>query len=184
MFRDLKLSGVKIFEAKIFYDERGLFYEGYNKKLFFDNGINCEFIQDNNSKSLRKNTIRGLHFQVGQYAQAKLVTCMRGSIWDVIVDLRRDSETYLMWERVYLSAENRNMLFIPKGFAHGFITLENEVEISYKVDNYYNKESERTLIYNDENINIDWGVDLENDEIILSRKDLLGKSLNELGFLK
>lgn len=180
MFKELDLSGVKIFDPNIFKDERGLFFESYNKKLFFDNGIKCEFVQDNNSKSLRKYTIRGLHFQKGEYAQSKLVRCIKGSIFDFVVDLRKDSKTYLSWIKVKLSSENKRMIFIPRGFAHGFITLEDNVEVTYKVDNFYNKDSECTLIYNDPIINIDWGINVNEEEIILSEKDLLGKELSEL----
>lgn len=173
MFKDLWINGVKVYEPKIFEDERG---------LFFNNGITCEFVQDNNSKSLKKYTIRGLHFQIGKYAQAKLVRCTKGSILDFVVDLRKDSKTFLSWEKVELSENNKKMIFVPRGFAHGFITLEDDVEVSYKVDNFYNKENERTLIYNDKTINIDWGINLTKENVILSEKDLLGKSIEELDF--
>lgn len=182
MFKDLWINGVKVYEPKIFEDERGLFFESYNKNLFFNNGITCEFVQDNNSKSLKKYTIRGLHFQIGKYAQAKLVRCTKGSILDFVVDLRKDSKTFLSWEKVELSENNKKMIFVPRGFAHGFITLEDDVEVSYKVDNFYNKENERTLIYNDKTINIDWGINLTKENVILSEKDLLGKSIEELDF--
>lgn len=182
MFKDLWINGVKVYEPKMFEDERGLFFESYNKNLFFYNGITCEFVQDNNSKSLKKYTIRGLHFQIGKYAQAKLVRCTKGSILDFVVDLRKDSKTFLSWEKVELSENNKKMIFVPRGFAHGFITLEDDVEVSYKVDNFYNKENERTLIYNDKTINIDWGINLTKENVILSEKDLLGKSIEELDF--
>lgn len=182
MFKDLWINGVKVYEPKIFEDERGLFFESYNKNLFFNNGITCEFVQDNNSKSLKKYTIRGLHFQIGKYAQAKLVRCTKGSILDFVVDLRKDSKTFLSWEKVELSENNKKMIFVPRGFAHGFITLEDDVEVSYKVDNFYNKENERTLMYNDKTVNIDWGINLTKENVILSEKDLLGKSIEELDF--
>ncbi len=180
MFKSLKIPGVKIYDPKIFYDNRGAFFETYNERIFFENGINCKFVQDNNSFSSKKYTIRGLHYQKGKHAQAKLIRCVRGGIFDFVVDLRKDSKTFLSWIRIYLSEENGRMVFIPRGCAHGFITLKNNTEVSYKVDNFYNVKSERTLIYNDKKIKIDWGIDLRKENIIISNKDLTGKSIGEL----
>ena len=182
MFKRLKIPGTFIYEPKVFNNNRGAFFESYNEKIFFENGLNSRFVQDNNSFSVKKYTIRGLHFQKGGNAQAKLVRCVRGSIFDFIVDLRKDSKTFLCWERIELNEENRRMVFIPRGCAHGFITLEDNTEVSYKVDNFYDVKSERTLIYNDKTINIDWGIDIESEDITLSHKDLMGKEIDELDF--
>ena len=184
MFEKLELNGVITYEPKIFEDNRGIFYEGYNKQLFIENGIDCNFLQDNFSKSINKYTIRGLHFQKGEHAQAKLVWCNKGSILDCIVDLRKESKTFLSYLTIKLSEENKERIYIPRGFAHGFITLEHNTEVSYKVDNFYNKSSEETIIYNEENLNINWGINLNKENITVSMKDLKGKDLYELGFLK
>jgi dTDP-4-dehydrorhamnose 3,5-epimerase len=156
-----------IIEPNVFFDSRGWFSETYNEKKFNENGIFIMFIQDNHSYSSQKGVLRGLHFQNEPFAQTKLVRCTRGKIWDVAVDLRKSSPTYLKWFGLELSAENHKMLLVPQGFAHGFVTLEADCEVQYKVDNIYDKDSDRSIKYNDPDINIVWPI----DEIILSDKD-------------
>lgn len=156
-----------IIEPKVFGDHRGWFVESYNEKVYFDNGINIEFKQDNHSSSKEKGVLRGLHFQNYPYAQTKLVRCTRGKIWDVAVDLRKSSPTYLKWFGIELTPENHKMLFIPQGFAHGFITLEEDSEVQYKVDNYYDPTTDRSIKYDDPKIGIKWPI----ENVILSDKD-------------
>lgn len=160
-----KLEGVYIIEPKVFGDERGWFMETYSKIKTPE--ISCDFVQDNHSYSKEKGILRGIHFQNGEHAQAKLVRCIRGAVLDVAVDLRKGSPTYMQWEAVELSAENKKQLFIPRGFGHGFLTLTEDVEFVYKTDNYYNYESDRSIIWNDPDIGVDWGT--ENP--VLSEKD-------------
>jgi dTDP-4-dehydrorhamnose 3,5-epimerase len=168
-----EINDLLVIEHKVFGDYRGWFTETYNHKDFKENGIVIEFIQDNHSFSKQKGVLRGLHFQIEPYAQSKLVRCIRGKIWDVAVDLRKSSATYLKWFGLELTPENHKMLLIPKGFAHGFITLEENSEVQYKVDNHYNLEKDRSIKYNDSDINIIWPL----DEFILSEKDLKAPSL-------
>lgn len=160
-----KLNGVYIIEPKVFGDERGWFMETYSKIKTPE--IKCEFVQDNHSYSKEKGTLRGIHFQNGEHAQAKLVRCVRGTVLDVAVDLRKGSPTYKQWVAVELSAENKKQLFIPRGFGHGFLTLTDDVEFVYKEDNYYNHESDRSILWCDPDINVNWNV--ENP--IVSEKD-------------
>jgi dTDP-4-dehydrorhamnose 3,5-epimerase len=164
---ETKLKGVLIIEPNVFGDNRGWFSETYNKQKMQDFGIDTDFVQDNHSFSVKKSTLRGMHLQNSPYVQSKLVRCTRGAVLDVAVDLRKDSTTYKQWVSVELTAENRKQIFIPKGFAHGFLTLTDNVEIQYKVDNYYNKEAERGFRFDDPEICIDWGVTTP----ILSEKD-------------
>ena len=161
-----KLEGVYILEPRVFGDERGWFMETYSK-IKTPEIANCDFVQDNHSYSKEKGILRGIHFQNGEHAQAKLVRCIRGAVLDVAVDLRKGSPTYMQWEAVELSAENKKQLFIPRGFGHGFLTLTEDVEFVYKTDNYYNYESDRSIIWNDPDIGVDWGT--ENP--VLSEKD-------------
>ena len=161
-----KLEGVYIIEPKVFGDERGWFMETYSK-IKTPEIVACDFVQDNHSYSKEKGILRGIHFQNGEHAQAKLVRCIRGAVLDVAVDLRKGSPTYMQWEAVELSAENKKQLFIPRGFGHGFLTLTEDVEFVYKTDNYYNYESDRSIIWNDPDIGVDWGT--ENP--VLSEKD-------------
>ena len=161
-----KLEGVYIIEPKVFGDERGWFMETYSK-IKTPEIAACDFVQDNHSYSKEKGILRGIHFQNGEHAQAKLVRCIRGAVLDVAVDLRKGSPTYMQWEAVELSAENKKQLFIPRGFGHGFLTLTEDVEFVYKTDNYYNYESDRSIIWNDPDIGVDWGT--ENP--VLSEKD-------------
>ncbi|NBK97635.1 MAG: dTDP-4-dehydrorhamnose 3,5-epimerase [Erysipelotrichia bacterium] len=161
-----KLEGVYILEPRVFGDERGWFMETYSK-IKTPEIAACDFVQDNHSYSKEKGILRGIHFQNGEHAQAKLVRCIRGAVLDVAVDLRKGSPTYMQWEAVELSAENKKQFFIPRGFGHGFLTLTEDVEFVYKTDNYYNYESDRSIIWNDPDIGVDWGT--ENP--VLSEKD-------------
>jgi len=170
-----KIEGLLIIEPIVYADNRGWFMESYNEKVFKDNGIYIDFKQDNHSFSKQKGVLRGLHFQNFPFAQTKLVRCTSGKIWDVAVDLRISSPTYLEWIGVELSLENKKMLLIPQGFAHGFITLEEGAEVQYKVDNFYNKESDRSIYYNDPQININWPL----KEVFLSEKDNVAPLLKD-----
>lgn len=168
-FTPTKIKDVWILEPTIFEDSRGYFYESYNKELFNQStGLNVEFVQDNQSKS-DKGVLRGLHYQTGKHAQAKLVRVLQGAVQDVAVDLRENSPTYGQYVSVVLSGENHKQLFVPRGFAHGFLVLENNTIFSYKCDNFYNKASEGGIIYNDKTIAIDW--QLDKSEFQLSAKD-------------
>ncbi len=162
-----KIEGVLIIEPSVFEDERGWFLETYNKKNFKDMGIDVNFVQDNHSFTAKKGTIRGLHLQNKPFTQTKLIRCLKGVIRDVIVDLRKGSPTYKEWISVELAEKNRRMLFVPKGFAHGFMSLTEKVEVEYKVDDYYDKGSERTIRFNDPEIGIEWG----ETDLILSDRD-------------
>lgn len=170
---------VLIIETDVFGDHRGYFTETYNKKRYEEAGITTEFIQDNMSFSTVPGTIRGLHYQRAPYAQAKLVSCSRGKVIDVAVDIRKGSPTYGQYVSCELTAENHRQFFIPRGFAHGFLTLSDNVEFRYKCDNLYNKESEGGIRYNDETINIDWGTLLDGIKPVLSEKDEKAPTLNE-----
>ncbi|HAO5499093.1 TPA: dTDP-4-dehydrorhamnose 3,5-epimerase, partial [Escherichia coli] len=150
-----EIPDVLIFEPKVFSDERGFFFESFNQKVFEEAvGRKVKFVQDNHSKS-SKGVLRGLHYQLEPYAQAKLVRCMVGEVFDVAVDIRKSSPTFGKWVGVNLSAENKHQLWIPEGFAHGFLVLSNTAEVLYKTNNYYNKENERNIIWNDNTIDID-----------------------------
>ena len=175
------IDGLFVIEPKVFGDKRGWFMESWSKKKFEKVGINCEFVQDNHSFSEKKGTLRGLHFQKGEYAQAKLVRVLRGRVYDVAVDLRKDSPTFLKWFGVELSEENKKEFFVPRGFAHGFLTLTDNVEFAYKADNYYNKESEGAIKFDDEKIGVDWELaDLGVREVIVSDKDKIAPKFEEV----
>ena len=161
------IEDLLIIEPQLFKDERGFFYESYNKKNL-DKVVNIVFVQDNESKS-NKGVIRGLHFQRPPFEQTKLVRCISGSILDVAVDLRTNSKTYGKSFSIELSSENNKQLFVPKGFAHGFQVLSETAIVNYKVDNFYNSKSEKGIIWNDKDLSIDWNLDLKP---ILSKKDL------------
>ncbi|MGB1269797.1 MAG: dTDP-4-dehydrorhamnose 3,5-epimerase [Flavobacteriaceae bacterium] len=166
---ETKLKGCFVIEPRVFNDERGYFFESYNKATFDEVvGSEVNFVQDNESYST-KGVLRGLHFQKGEFAQAKLVRVTQGKVLDVAVDLRPDSDTFLQVETVVLSSENKKQLFVPRGFAHGFIVLSDTVVFNYKCDNSYNKASEGGIIYNDPTLNIDWILDAS--EFIVSEKD-------------
>lgn len=145
-------------EASVHTDNRGYFFESWNRDDFRKAGIDVDFCQDNISVSSGKWTLRGLHYQAGEWSQAKLVRCLRGELLDVAVDLRRESETFGKWASVKLTGGDGKAFFIPRGFAHGFLTLSDEVIFSYKVDNTYNRPSERNLFYADPEVGIDWGL--------------------------
>lgn len=172
------LEGCYLIHPNIYKDNRGNFAEVFNQKMFkekVDNTIN--FVQDNQSIS-SKGVLRGLHYQKGKYAQAKLVRVAKGSVQDVVVDIRPNSATYGKHFSVNLNAQNNTQLFIPRGFAHGFLALEDDTIFSYKCDNFYNKESESGILYCDKTLNIKW--ELENKEYILSDKDLNLPKFNDL----
>ena len=169
------IPGVYIIEPQVFGDHRGYFMETYSTEKFHAIGIDNEFVQDNQSFTAQKGTLRGLHFQNDPMAQAKLVRVTRGAVLDVAVDLRKGSPTYKQWVSVELSAENKRMFFIPRGFAHGFVTLTDDVEFVYKVDNLYSKENDRGIRFNDPEIGVDWGV----EEPILSQKDTTSPFLKD-----
>ncbi len=162
-----KLDGVVIIEPDVFGDNRGFFMESWNKKKMAEVDLNYDFVQDNHSKSTVKGTLRGIHFQKGDKAQAKLVRCVKGAVLDVAVDLRKNSPTFKQWVSVELSEENKKQLLIPRGFGHGFVTLTDDVEFLYKADNYYVPEADSGIRWNDPEIGVEWGV--ENP--ILSDKD-------------
>ena len=161
------IKDLLIIEPQVFGDNRGWFLESYSRRKLQEQGLECDFVQDNQSYSSQKGTLRGLHFQLNPKAQAKLIRCTRGAILDVAVDLRKGSPTYKKWASVELSAENKKQFFIPKGFAHGFVTLTDDVEVQYKADDYYAPEFDRSIAYNDDEINVDWGI----SDPILSAKD-------------
>ena len=168
-----KIKDVILIKPKVFGDNRGFFMESYKKSEFTNNGITLDFPQDNHSKSA-KGVLRGLHFQRAPYEQAKIVRCAKGRIYDVAVDIRPASQTFKQYVKVELSEENHYMLYIPKGFAHGFVALTDEVELLYKASSEYCPEADAGIAWNDPEINIDWEIDFEP---ILSDKD---KSLKPL----
>ena len=177
-------TGIKdlfIIEPQIFEDSRGFFLESYNYNDFKELGIENLFVQDNHSKSL-KGVLRGLHFQKGEYSQAKLVRVLKGSVLDVAVDLRENSETFGKYFIVKLSEENKKMFFIPREFAHGFLTLEDNTEFFYKCDNFYNPKSEAGIIWNDSDLDINWNLkkyNIDESELIISEKDKKNISFKE-----
>ncbi|EMB0752229.1 TPA: dTDP-4-dehydrorhamnose 3,5-epimerase [Providencia rettgeri] len=168
-----EISDVLIIEPRVFEDERGFFFESFNQKQFDEAvGYPVNFVQDNHSKSV-KGVLRGLHYQEEPYAQGKLVRCIAGEVFDVAVDIRKESPTYGKWVGVNLSAENKRQLWIPEGFAHGFLVLSEIAEFQYKTTNYYFPQNEKSIIYNDIHINIAWP---NNKNLLLSDKDKLAKS--------
>jgi dTDP-4-dehydrorhamnose 3,5-epimerase len=172
-----KLEGLVVLKPTVFKDNRGYFFESYNQKNINKLLGNVNFVQDNESESSR-GVLRGLHFQKPPYTQAKLVRCLKGSVLDVVLDLRKDSKTYGIFETISLTEENKKQLFIPKGFAHGFIVLSKSAIFSYKVDNYYNPDSESGVLWSDLDLNIDWKIN--KNEIIVSEKDKNLPTFNEI----
>jgi dTDP-4-dehydrorhamnose 3,5-epimerase len=166
-FIKTNLKDAWLIKPQVFQDARGFFLESYSKRKFAEQGIEADFVQDNHSLSTRAGVLRGLHFQTPPHTQAKLVRVTRGKVYDVIVDLRKNSETYEAWQGFELSAENFRMLFVPRGFAHGFLTLEDNTEFEYKCDNFYEPAAESGIIWNDPTLNINWPI--ENP--VLSEKD-------------
>lgn len=177
-FEKTKIEGVLIIKPKVFGDNRGFFMETYNENDFKAQGLNYVFVQDNHSKST-KGVLRGLHFQK-KHPQTKLVRVIRGEVFDVAVDLRKGSKTYGKWVGEVLSEDNKKMLLIPKGFAHGFVVLSDEAEFVYKCDDVYHPEDEGGIAYNDPEIGIDWPI---KDNLLLSEKDKKHPTLKESGFV-
>jgi dTDP-4-dehydrorhamnose 3,5-epimerase len=178
---ETSLKGLIILEPKIFGDSRGYFFESYNKDQFKkDTGLDIDFVQDNQSKSCY-GVLRGLHFQKPPYAQSKLVRVVKGRVLDVSVDIRKSSPTFGQYEAIEISEENQRHIFIPHGFAHGFAALSNEVIFQYKCDNFYNKESDGAIAWNDLEIGIDWGI--PSADIILSDKDKVNPLLKDAEWL-
>lgn len=172
---ETEIKDLYMIEPQVFGDSRGWFMESWSQKKMEEAGLFYNFVQDSHSFSEKKGTLRGLHFQKGSSSQAKLVRCVRGAVLDVAVDLRKNSKTYKKWVGCILSEENKKQFLIPRGFAHGFLTLTDNVEFVYKADNYYDPQSDRNIIWNDEEINVDWGI--ENP--ILSEKDKKAPKLSE-----
>ena len=164
-----KIPDLLAIEPTVFKDQRGYFYESYNQNRFFENGIKTKFVQDNESKST-KGTIRGLHYQLNPKAQTKLVRVIEGIVYDVAVDLRKGSPTFGKWHGEILTADNKKQFYIPKGFAHGFSVLSETAVFAYKCDEFYNKENERGIRFNDPYLNIDWKI--SEDLAVVSDKDL------------
>lgn len=167
-FIETPIKDLLIFEPKVFSDERGFFFESFNQQHFIERDIDVKFVQDNQSFS-KYGTLRGLHFQREPFAQAKLVRVIQGEVFDVAVDLRKDSETFGKYFSIILSSDNKKQLFIPRGFAHGFVVLSETAEFLYKCDNYYSKEHEGGIKFDDESLGIDWV--LSEDQFIVSDKD-------------
>lgn len=171
------IKGLLILEPRVFNDDRGYFFESYNQNTFKQaTGLDINFIQDNQARSTQ-NVLRGLHYQNAPHAQTKLIRVLEGAIWDVVVDLRKDSDTYGKWYGVELSAENKIQFLIPKGFAHGYSVLSETAEVFYKCDDFYSKEDEGGLFYADPQVNIDWKIDLS--KAIVSEKDKVQPTLKE-----
>ena len=169
--KETELKGCYLLYPDLFKDNRGFFFESFNQEKFNQAiGQNIMFVQDNESFSTH-GVLRGLHFQKGDWSQAKLVRVVKGSVWDVVVDIRQNSPTFGEHFGIEISEENKMQLFIPRGFAHGFVVLSESASFIYKCDNYYNKESERGIIYDDPTLNIDWK--LEKSKLIISEKDLV-----------
>ncbi|PXX49493.1 MULTISPECIES: dTDP-4-dehydrorhamnose 3,5-epimerase [Aquitalea] len=170
---DTAIADVKIIEPAVFGDDRGFFFESFNQQ-HFDQAIGrkVEFVQDNHSRS-SKGVLRGLHYQMPPFAQGKLVRCTLGEVYDIAVDIRRSSPTFGQWVGVMLSADNKRQLWIPEGFAHGFLTLSEHAEVQYKANAYWNVNAERSILWNDPQLDIAWP--LNNIEPILSAKDMVGE---------
>ncbi len=170
------IDGLLIIKPNVFKDERGYFFESYNEERFTNNGILMNFVQDNQSKS-SYGVIRGLHYQLNPYAQTKLVRVLQGKIYDVAVDIRKNSPTFGQWFGVELTDDNFKQFLIPKGFAHGFSVLSQVAIVMYKCDSYYNKAAERGIIYNDQLLNIDWKI--KTEDILVSEKDKMMDSFEK-----
>lgn len=175
-FLDTPVEGLKIFEPQVWKDDRGYFYEAFNQQRFEEAGITVPFVQDNQARSTR-GVLRGLHYQVGDMAQAKLVRVLEGEVLDMVVDIRPGSATYGKWFSLRLSAENKRQLFVPRGFAHGYLVLSSTAEFFYKCDNFYSKAHEGGILFNDAKLGIDWEFDL--NEVILSEKDKVQPAFGE-----
>jgi dTDP-4-dehydrorhamnose 3,5-epimerase len=169
-FIETPISGLLVFEPKVFYDDRGYFFESFNARIWQEVGVDLPFVQDNQSRST-VGVLRGLHFQTGEMAQAKLVRVIEGEVLDVVVDIREGSPTYGQWYSIRLSNENKRQMYVPRGFAHGYVVLSDTAEFAYKCDNYYSKAHEGGIKFDDPNLAIDWEFDLE--QVIVSEKDLI-----------
>ncbi len=180
--KETNLKDVYIIEPRVFGDHRGWFTETWSKKDFEAAGLYYDFVQDNHSFSAKKGTLRGLHFQRGEASQAKLVRCVKGAILDVAVDLRHESPTYKQWTSVELTADNHLQFMIPRGFAHGFVTLTDDVEFLYRVDNYYDPSTEASIRYDDPELGIDWGFG-NGEKPVLAAKDEAAPYLKDYGIL-
>ncbi len=176
-FIKTEIPEVVIIEPKVFGDERGCFFESFSQKEFDENIGKINFVQDNESKS-KYGVLRGLHFQRPPFAQSKLVRVIEGKVLDIAVDIRKGSPTFGKYVSVELSGENKRQLFVPRGFAHGYVVLTDEAIFAYKVDNAYSPESEGSIIFNDHSLNIDWKINIE--KIILSKKDKISPGINEV----
>lgn len=173
------LLGVKIILPNIHEDDRGFFSELYNQRDLKNEGINFNFVQENYSISYQNNTLRGLHAQLDPFAQTKLVRCANGSFLDIFVDIRQDSSTYMQWSSEIISAKNKKQILIPEGFLHGFLTYEDNTEIVYKCSNFYSPRNEVSVLFNDEDLNIDWGID-DEASLLISEKDKKGQLFRTL----
>ena len=174
------IEGVVIIEPRIFKDDRGYFYESFSQREFEEKVCRTTFVQDNQSKS-SYGVVRGLHFQKPPYSQSKLVRCIKGAVLDVAVDIRKGSPTFGKYVAVELTEGNHRQFFVPRGFAHGFAVLSEEAVFQYKCDNFYNKESEGSVAWNDQELAIDWRIPVE--KVLLSEKDKLSKTIAEADFL-
>ena len=175
-----EIEGVVIIEPRIFKDERGYFYESFSQREFEEKVCRTTFVQDNQSKS-SYGVLRGLHFQKPPYCQSKLVRCIKGAVLDVAVDIRKGSPTFGKYVAVELTEENHRQFFVPRGFAHGFTVLSEEAVFQYKCDNFYNKESEGSVAWNDPELDIDWRIPF--DKVLLSEKDKLSKNIADADYL-
>lgn len=176
--QDTRMPGLKIITPERRGDTRGFFSESYHRARMAEHGITCDFVQDNHSMSAQAGTVRGLHFQSPPHAQAKLVRCGRGRLFDVAVDIRVGSPTFGQWDGIELSSENGRQLFVPEGFLHGFVTLELETEIIYKCSDYYAPECDRAVRFDDPAIGIDWGIDAS--DVVISDRDAAAPLLADL----
>ncbi|EGP5124855.1 dTDP-4-dehydrorhamnose 3,5-epimerase [Enterococcus faecium] len=174
---ETKLKDVKIIEMDVFGDHRGFFTESYSKEKFVEAGIDFDFVQDNHSLSSEAGVLRGLHFQKGEAAQTKLIRVVTGAVLDVIVDIRKGSPTYGQWEGYLLTEHNHRQLLVPRGYAHGFVTLTSNVNFMYKCDNYYNAQADGGIAFGDPDLAIDWPIDISR--AILSEKDQHHPTLKE-----
>lgn len=168
-FIETSIPDLLVFEPTLWPDGRGYFFESYNRRTWEAAGVHADFVQDNQARSTR-GVLRGLHYQTGDMAQAKLVRVVEGEVLDVVVDLRESAPTYGQWYGIRLSADNKRQLFVPRGFAHGYLVLSDTAEFVYKCDNFYSKAHEGGIRYDDPNLNIDWEFDLK--DVLVSEKDL------------
>lgn len=174
---DTRIQGAYLIRPKLFKDERGYFFEGWNKKTYSEIGISNNFVQDNSSSS-KKYALRGLHYQAGDSAQGKLVWVTSGSVFDVFVDLRKNSPTFGQWDGYVLSTHQHDRIWIPPGCAHGFVVISDSADFQYKCTNYYDPQADRTLIWNDPTLKIHWPIPKDIDPLI-SNKDKIGKTFEE-----